>query len=48
MSWLTANSHNPNGHPLAAVGISIALTIVFVYICWRKTEGGWHWRWGGD
>jgi len=22
------------------------LTILFVGIAWRTTEGGWHWRWG--
>lgn len=22
-----------------------ALTIIFVGICWRTTEGGWRWRW---
>ncbi len=48
MSWLTANTHNPHAHPLAAIGISIALTVVFVYVCWLKTEGGWRWRWGDD
>lgn len=46
MSWLMANTHNPHAHPLAATGISIVLTAVFVYVCWRKTEGGWRWRWG--
>jgi len=48
MSWLTANTHNPHAHPLAAIGISIVLTAVFVFVCWRKTEGGWRWRWGDD
>ncbi len=23
-------------------------TLVFVVIAWRKTAGGWHWRWGRD
>jgi hypothetical protein len=48
MSQLTANAHNSHAHPLAAIGVSIAMTLVFVYVCWRKTEGGWRWRWGGD
>ncbi|MEZ5994675.1 MAG: hypothetical protein R3C25_02885 [Hyphomonadaceae bacterium] len=34
--------------PLAFVAITVSLTLVFVYICWRKTEGGWRWRWGED
>ena len=28
--------------------IVVALTIIFVGIAWRTTEGGWRWRWGGD
>lgn len=27
--------------------VSIA-TLVFVVIAWRKTEGGWRWRWGRE
>jgi hypothetical protein len=26
--------------------IGLALTATFVTIAWRKTDGGWHWRWG--
>jgi len=26
--------------------IGLALTIAFVTIAWRKTDGGWHWHWG--
>ncbi|MBI3437210.1 MAG: hypothetical protein HY054_00885 [Proteobacteria bacterium] len=48
MSWLGASGHDPHAHPLATVGFTITLTAVFVYICWRKTEGGWRWRWGDD
>lgn len=48
MWWVTANTHNPQAHPLAALSVSAAMTIVFVYVCWRKTEGGWRWRWGGN
>ena len=28
--------------------IVIALTIIFVGIAWRTTEGGFRWRWGDD
>jgi len=24
------------------------LAIVFVWICWKKTDGEWRWRWGGE
>ena len=26
--------------------IGIALTAALLVISWRKTDGGWHWRWG--
>ena len=27
----------------------VVATLLFVLIAWRKTEGGWRWRWGeGD
>ena len=48
MSQLSANAHDAHARPLAAVGVLIATTLVFVYVCWRKTEGGWRWRWGED
>ena len=35
-------------HPLSFLVIAFVLTLFFIAICWRKTEGGWHWRWGGD
>lgn len=28
------------------LGVGIALTTMFVTIVWRKTDGGWRWRWG--
>lgn len=26
--------------------ITAAVTIIFVGVAWRTTEGGWRWRWG--
>jgi len=26
--------------------IGLALIAAFMTIAWRKTDGGWHWRWG--
>lgn len=26
--------------------IAGVVTLIFVAICWRTTEGGWRWRWG--
>ena len=37
----------PGKEPKVVVGL--ALTVLFVVFCWRKTEGGLRWRWGrGD
>ena len=33
---------------LPFLAIAAVLTIVFVGIAWRTTEGGWRWRWGKD
>ena len=35
-------------HPLAFMGASFVLLVLFCFITWRKTEGGWRWRWGDD
>ena len=29
-------------------GMLIAATLGFVWLCWRKTDGDWRWRWGSD
>ncbi len=26
--------------------IAVGLIVAFTTIAWRKTDGGWHWRWG--
>lgn len=31
---------------VAKVGIGLALFAGFTVLCIRKTDGGWHWRWG--
>ena len=37
----------PGKEPKVAVGL--ALAVLFVVLCSRKTDGGWRWRWGqGD
>jgi len=30
--------------PKIIIGITVIVT--FTVIAWRKTDGGWHWRWG--
>ncbi len=22
------------------------VTAIFIFVCWKKTEGGWQWNWG--
>ena len=31
---------------IAKVGIGVALAVLFLAICIRKTQGGWRWHWG--
>lgn len=47
LAW--APSDQP-GAPLSMrfLAVSAALTIAYVVIAWRTTEGGWRWRWGKD
>jgi hypothetical protein len=33
--------------PLWWVGLGTP-TLVFIIICWKKTDGGWKWRWGEE
>jgi hypothetical protein len=28
-------------------GAALALLACFAVLCWKKTDGGWRWRWGG-
>lgn len=34
--------------PLSFLVLAGVATAIFLFVCWRKTEGGWRWRWGGD
>ncbi len=38
----------PNVEIAAALftGVIMVASVVLLIICARKTEGGWHWRWG--
>jgi hypothetical protein len=45
---LGVDPHAGQPHPLAFIVIAFVLTLFFVVISWRKTEGGFRWRWGGD
>lgn len=45
-TWLAGD--DPAHRVLAYVGIVAALTILFIGIVARTTEGGLRWRWGDD
>lgn len=34
--------------PFWAIAYTFGLTVPFLWICWRKTRGGWGWRSGSD
>jgi len=38
----------PDHRPLAFYGAVASAALAFVWLAWRKTEGGWRWRWGAD
>jgi hypothetical protein len=41
--WLaTGNGQNI----IAFCVLALIVTIIFVVLAWRTTEGGWRWRWG--
>ena len=47
-AWLGANEAAVQQHLAAFFILTASLTIIFVGVAWRTTEGGWRWRWGDD
>jgi len=45
-AWMGAEEGEVATRALPFIAIVLALTILFVGIAWRTTEGGWRWRWG--
>lgn len=45
-AWMSAVEGEVATRALPFIAIVLALTILFVGIAWRTTEGGWRWRWG--
>jgi hypothetical protein len=43
-----AGSHNSSAGAIAALVALLAAIAVMIWLAWRKTEGGWRWRWGGE
>lgn len=46
-AWMNVDEAKVAVRMTPALAISAGLTIAFVFIVWRTTEGGWRWRWGG-
>jgi hypothetical protein len=46
--WFSSDAAIINERVTPFAIIVAALTIIFVGIAWRTTEGGWRWRWGED
>lgn len=47
-AWLMDDSRESVQREQAFFAALAVLTIAFIVIAWRKTEGGWRWRWGQD
>jgi len=44
--WMGAEDEQVAERAPSFIVITLALTVIFVGIAWRTTEGGWRWRWG--
>lgn len=44
--WLGSDTADAEHRLTPFFVLSAAVTIIFVGIAWRTTEGGWRWRWG--
>jgi hypothetical protein len=45
---MLAGSYNSPAGAIAALVVLLAAIVVMMVVGWRKTEGGWRWRWGGE
>jgi len=43
-----SGANNSPAGAIAAFAVLVIATIATVWVSWRKTEGGWRWRWGND
>jgi len=46
--WLAESATTAESRITPFMVIVAVVTIIFVGIAWRTTEGGWRWRWGDD
>jgi hypothetical protein len=47
-AWLTDGANANESRTLVFLGLTAVVTILFLGIVWRTTEGGWRWRWGDE
>jgi hypothetical protein len=47
-AWLTDGANANESRTLVFLGLPAGVTILFLGIVWRTTEGGWRWRWGDE
>jgi hypothetical protein len=47
-AWLTDGANANESRTLVFLGLPAVVTILFLGIVWRTTEGGWRWRWGDE
>jgi hypothetical protein len=36
------------GSPLLRILVVAVISVPFLFVAWKKTEGGWRWRHGGE
>lgn len=47
-AWLGSDATDAERHFTPFFIVATAVTLIFVAIAWRTTEGGWRWRWGDE
>lgn len=47
-AWLTERATRGESSIWTFLILVTVVTVIFVGIAWRTTEGGWRWRWGDD
>ncbi len=48
MRALESGAGLTGGGPLPLLAATVIVTVLFVWIVWKKTDGAWRWRWGPD
>jgi len=46
--WVPTLFRDPDQGHLAALTVVSVIVILFCWVAWTRTEGGWRWRWGDE